>query len=201
MRMLKIFRESINQRHMAEIVETLRDGGIIIYPTDTMYALGCDALNNQAIERICQIKSLKSAKTNLSIVCHNISEVTNYAKFGNQEFKVMKQNLPGPFTFLLPALSRLPKAFKGRRTVGIRVPDDIIARTIVEQLGGPILSSTVEGGDVDYLCEPELIQETYGDQVDIVIDAGRGGSIPSTIVNCLDGDFEITRQGKGELII
>ncbi len=200
MKILNLLENNINERYLDEIVDALRDGGIIIYPTDTIYAIGCDALNNQAIETVCSIKSMKSAKTNLTIICHDISEVTEYAKFGNREFKVMKNNLPGPFTFILPALSRLPKAFKGRRTVGIRIPDSVIACRIVEQLGHPILSTTVEGKDDDYMTEPELIAETYErSDVDIVVAAGRGGVEPSTVVDCTGGDFEILRQGKGEL--
>lgn len=198
MKILTILEDNINEKYIDDIVETLQDGGIIIYPTDTVYAIGCDALNNQAIERICTIKSMKSAKTNLTIVCHDISEVTNYAKFDNREFREMKQHLPGPFTFIFPALSRLPKAFKGRHTVGIRIPDNAIARRIVEMLGHPILSTSVEGKDNDYICEPELLAETYANDVDIVIDNGRGETIPSTVVDCTNGDFEIIREGKGE---
>lgn len=199
MEVLKFFEDNLNDRFIDRIVETLRDGGIIIYPTDTVYAIGCDALNNQAIDRICTLKSMKSAKTNLTIICHDISEVTQYAKFGNQEFKVMKSNMPGPFTFIFPALSKLPKAFKGRRTVGIRIPDNVIARRIVEVFGHPILSTSVEGSDEDYMCEPELLAETYANDVDIIIDAGRGKMLTSTVVDCTGGGFEIIREGKGEL--
>lgn len=199
MEVLKFFEDNLNDRFIDRIVETLRDGGIIIYPTDTVYAIGCDALNNQAIDRICTLKSMKSAKTNLTIICHDISEVTQYAKFGNQEFKVMKSNMPGPFTFIFPALSKLPKAFKGRRTVGIRIPDNVIARRIVEVFGHPILSTSVEGSDEDYMCEPELLAETYAYDVDIIIDAGRGKTLTSTVVDCTGGGFEIIREGKGEL--
>ncbi len=200
MKVLSIIEDNINQRFLDEVVETLRDGGIVIYPTDTIYAIGCDALNNQAIERICAMKSMKSAKTNLSIICPDISDAAEYAKFDNNQFKMMKRNLPGPFTFIFPALSKLPKAFKGRRTVGIRIPDNIIARTIVENLGRPILSTSVMGQDEDYISEPELIAENYANTVDIVIDAGRGKVIPSTVVDCTSDDFEIVRQGIGELI-
>lgn len=201
MRILEINPDNINERYINETIETLRDGGIIIYPTDTVYAIGCDALNNQAIERICAIKSMKSAKTNLTIICHDISEVTEYAKFGNREFKAMKSNLPGPFTFIFPALSKLPKAFKGRRTVGIRIPDNAIARLLVSELGRPILSTSVEGKDEDYICEPGLLAESYENVVDIVVDAGRGSMHTSTIVDCTGGGFEIARQGKGELVL
>jgi tRNA threonylcarbamoyl adenosine modification protein (Sua5/YciO/YrdC/YwlC family) len=188
---------NINTRYIDEIVDCLRDGGIIVYPTDTVYALGCDALNNQAIERICSLKEMKSAKTNLSIICSDISEVAQYAKFDNTQFKMMKSHLPGPFTFIFPALSKLPKAFKGRRTVGIRIPENAIARAIVEALGRPILTTSVPGDDEDYRCEPELIAEAFQGSVDIVVDSGRGGLMPSTVVDCTGDEPEVTRQGKG----
>lgn len=199
MKIIEIKGGTLNGRALSEVIDCLEDGGIIVYPTDTVYALGCDALNNQAIERICAIKEMKSAKTNLSIICSEISEVSQYAKFDNSQFRLMKSYLPGPFTFILQALSRLPKAFKGRRTVGIRIPDNEIALTIEKELGRPILTTSVEGSDDDYRCEPSLIAETYKGSVDIVIDAGRGELEPSTIVNLTDGEPEIVRQGKGEL--
>lgn len=188
---------NINTRYIDEIVDCLHDGGIIVYPTDTVYALGCDALNNQAIERICSLKEMKSAKTNLSIICSDISEVAQYAKFDNTQFKMMKSHLPGPFTFIFPALSKLPKAFKGRRTVGIRIPENAIAQAIVEALGRPILTTSVPGDDEDYRCEPELIAEAFQGSVDIVVDSGRGGLMPSTVVDCTGDEPEVTRQGKG----
>lgn len=199
MKIIKIKGGTLSGRPLDEVIDCLEDGGIIIYPTDTVYALGCDAMNNQAIERICSIKEMKSAKTNLSIICSDISEVSQYAKFDNSQFRLMKSYLPGPFTFILQALSRLPKAFKGRRTVGIRIPDNDIAIAIEQALGKPILTTSVEGPDDDYRCEPELIAETYKGSVDIVIDAGRGSLEPSTVVDCTDGEPEIVRQGKGVL--
>lgn len=198
MKILNILEDNINQRHIDMVVDTLEKGGIIIYPTDTIYAIGCDALNNSAIERVCTLKAMKSAKTNLTIICNEISQITEYAKFSNREFKVLKQYLPGPYTFIFQALSKLPKAFKGRRTVGVRIPDNAIVRKIVETLGRPILSTSVEAADADYMCEPELIAESYQSSVDIVLDAGRGGSIPSTIIDCTSGDFEVIREGKGK---
>ena len=199
MKVLQILEDNINERYIEEIVAVLRDGGIIVYPTDTVYAIGCDALNNQAIERICALKSMKSAKTNLSIICSDISEVAQYAKFDNTQFRLMKNNLPGPFTFIFPAMSKLPKAFKGRRTVGIRIPENKIATAIEQELGHPILTTSVPAQDDDYRCEPELIAESLGAQVDIVVDSGRGGLIPSTVVDCTSSTPEIIRQGKGEL--
>lgn len=199
MKVLQILEDNINLRHIEEIAAVLRDGGIIVYPTDTVYAIGCDALNNQAIERICALKSMKSAKTNLSIICSDISEVAQYAKFDNTQFRLMKNNLPGPFTFIFPAMSKLPKAFKGRRTVGIRIPENKIATAIEQELGHPILTTSVPAQDDDYRCEPELIAEALGSYVDIVVDSGRGGLIPSTVVDCTSSEPEIIRQGKGEL--
>lgn len=199
MKVLQIIEDNINSRHIEEIASVLRDGGIIVYPTDTVYAIGCDALNNQAIERICALKSMKSAKTNLSIICSDISEVAQYAKFDNTQFRLMKNNLPGPFTFIFPAMSKLPKAFKGRRTVGIMIPENKIATAIEQELGHPILTTSVPAQDDDYRCEPELIAESLGAIVDIVVDAGRGGLIPSTVVDCTGSEPEIIRQGKGEL--
>ena len=199
MKVLPIIEKNINSRYIDEVARCLEDGGIIIYPTDTVYALGCDAMNNQAIERICSIKEMKSAKTNLSIICSDISEVAQYAKFDNVQFRLMKSNLPGPFTFIFPALSKLPKAFKGRRTVGIRIPQNEITLAIVQALGRPILTTSVPGRDEDYRCEPELMAEAHSSVVDIVVDAGRGELIPSTIVDCTGDEPEIIRQGKGEL--
>ena len=199
MRVLPIIEDNINMRHIEDIVCVLRDGGIIVYPTDTVYAIGCDALNNQAIERICSLKAMKSAKTNLSIICSDISEVSQYAKFDNLQFRLMKNNLPGPFTFILPAMSKLPKAFKGRRTVGIRIPENKIATAIEQELGHPILTTSVPAQDDDYRCEPELIAESLGNFVDIVVDSGRGGLVPATVIDCTSGEPEIIRQGKGEL--
>lgn len=199
MKVLQIIEDNINSKHIEEIVAVLRDGGIVVYPTDTVYAIGCDALNNQAIERICALKSMKSAKTNLSIICSDISEVAQYAKFDNTQFRLMKNNLPGPFTFIFPAMSKLPKAFKGRRTVGIRIPENKIATAIEKELGHPILTTSVPAQDDDYRCEPELIAEALETQVDIVVDSGRGGLIPSTVVDCTGSEPEIIRQGKGEL--
>ena len=200
MKILQLIEDNINSRHIEEIARVLRDGGIIVYPTDTVYAIGCDALNNQAIERICSLKAMKSAKTNLSVICGDISEVSQYAKFDNVQFRLMKNHLPGPFTLILPAMSKLPKAFKGRRTVGIRIPNCKIATAIEHELGHPILTTSVPAHDDDYRCEPELIAEALAGSVDIVVDAGRGGLPPSTVIDCTGAQPEIIRQGKGEFL-
>lgn len=202
MKLLKIFSDNPNERFIELAADAMRRGEIIIYPTDTLYALGCDALNNNAIEKICKLKGIKSEKTNLSIICESIGEVAKYAKVDNRQFRLLKENLPGPFTFILTALSKLPKAFKGRKTVGVRIPDNAIAVALVKALGNPIMTSSVEmDDDYDYMCEPELIAERYVNDVEIVIDGGRGGIEPSTVVDCTTDEPEIIRQGAGSLLL
>lgn len=202
--MVKIYPENPNPREVDKVVRTLREGGLVIYPTDTVYALGCDALNVRAVERICQIKGVNPQKSNLSIICYDLSNLSEYAKVSNAAFKLMKKHLPGPFTFILPTSSELPKIYKNRKEVGIRVPDNNIVRTIVRELGNPLLTMSVydrEDEEVEYSTDPELIDEKYADQVDLIIDGGYGGLEPSTVVDCTTDDFEILRQGKGELYI
>ena len=200
MKLLKVFKDNPNERFMELTADVMRRGGVVIYPTDTLYALGCDALNNNAIEKICKLKGLKSEKTNLSIICEDLSEVAKYARLDNANFRLLKDNLPGPFTFILPALSKLPKAFKGRKTVGVRIPDNAVSAALVKALGNPIMTTSVPVGDEeDYFTEPELIAERYIADVEIVIDAGRGGLVPSTIVDCTGEEPEVLRQGAGEL--
>ncbi len=199
MKVLKILENSINDKFIDLAVEALRNGDIIVYPTDTLYAIGCDALNNAAINKICKVKRINPDKTNLSIICDNISMAAEYARFDNNMFKLMKRNLPGPFTFIFPSSSSLPKVFKGRKTVGIRIPDNRIATEIVAKLGNPILSTTIEYEDEDYAISPELIAETYANIAAIMIDGGDGGLIPSTVVDCTGNDIEIIREGKGTL--
>lgn len=199
MKILKMYTSNINDRFMDEVIETLKDGGIIIYPTDTLYAIGCNALNNNAIERICKIKGINSQRTNLSIVCSDISQASQYARIDNRAFQLLRENLPGAFTFILPTASTLPKAFKGRKAVGIRVPDNAIAREITSRLGNPILTTSIEwDDDPEDGCNPQAIAMKYEDVVDIVIDGGYGELTPSTVVDCLDSSSpEITREGKG----
>ena len=201
--LLKIHPDNPNSREIARAVTILRDGGLIIYPTDTLYAIGCDALNSRAVEKICKLKGVDPHKSNLSVICSDLSNLSEYARVSNDAFKLMKANLPGPFTFLLPTSSRLPKIYKNRKEVGIRVPDNNIARALVYELGNPILSmSLFEADDLTdeaYKTNPELIYEMFGHQVELVIDGGIGGTEPSTIVSCLETPFEIIREGKGEL--
>ncbi len=199
MKLLKVIPDNPNERFIDMAVDALNNGRLIIYPTDTLYALGCDALNNNAVEEICKIKGIKSEKTNLSIICESISQAAEYSRINNVVFALMKNNLPGPFTFILPALSQLPKAFKKRKAVGIRIPDNNIAMELVKKLGHPIMTTSIKYDDDDYGCEPELIAENYTNMVDVIIDAGRGNLMPSTIVDCTTDEYEITREGKGIL--
>ena len=200
--LIKLYEKNNNPKDLARIVEVLEEGGIIIYPTDTMYAMGCHALKERAIERICKFKGIDPRKHNLSIICYDLSNISEYAKVDNNTFKLMKRNLPGPFTFILNIGSRLPKIFKNRKEVGIRVPDYAAIREICQLLDAPILTTTLpleDGEDIEYITTPELIAEKFGDEADIIIDGGIGGVEPSTVVNCTEGEAEIVRQGKGWL--
>lgn len=201
--LIKLYNENPNQREIDKIAEILRAGGLIIYPTDTVYAIGCNALNVRAVEQICKIKGINPAKSNLSIICYDLSNISEYAKVDNTTFKLMKKNLPGPFTFILNTTSSLPKIYKNKKTVGIRVPNNNIIREIVHTLGNPILTTSIKDDDevIEYTTDPELIHEKYQNIVDLVIDGGYGGIEGSTIVDCTGEDSEIIRQGKGELII
>lgn len=200
--LIKIYPENPNPKEVGKVVATLRYGGLVVYPTDTVYAIGCDALNVRAVERICRIKGVNPQKSNLSIICYDLSNISEYAKVSNAAFKLMKKNLPGPFTFILPTSSELPKIYKNRKEVGIRVPDNNIVRTLVQELGNPLLTMSVHDEDeiIEYSTDPELIEEKYGNQVDIVIDGGYGGLEGSTVVDCTTDDFTVVRQGKGELL-
>lgn len=201
--LVKIYPENPNQKEIDKVVKVLQDGGLVVYPTDTVYAIGCDALNVRAVEKICQMKGVNPQKSNLSIICYDLSNLSEYAKVNNAAFKLMKRHLPGPFTFILPTSSELPKIYKKRKEVGIRVPDNMIIRTLVQALGNPILTMSVHDEDelIEYSTDPELIYEKYENRVDIVIDGGYGGTEASTVVDCTTDDFEIVRQGKGELFL
>lgn len=199
--LIKLYNENPNQREIDKIVSALHDGGIVIYPTDTLYAIGCDALNVRAVEKICNLKGINPEKSNLSIICNDLSIMSEYAKVDTPTFKLMKRNLPGPFTFILTTTSSLPKIYKKKKTVGIRVPDNNIIREIVAMLGNPVLSTSVkdENDEIEYTTNPELIHEKWQDFAEIVIDGGIGGIEPSTVVDCTSGEPVIIRQGKGEL--
>lgn len=200
--LLKLYEKNNNPKELERIVQILEDGGVIIYPTDTMYAIGCHALKERPIERICKLKGIDPRKNNLSIICCDLSNISEYAKVDNATFKLMKRNLPGAFTFILNTGSKLPKIFKNRKEVGIRIPDNNIILEICRLLDAPILTTTIpldDDEDVEYQTVPELIEEKYGWDVDLVIDGGIGGIKPSTVVDCTKGEAEIVRQGKGEL--
>ncbi|MFV0469552.1 MAG: L-threonylcarbamoyladenylate synthase [Dysgonomonas sp.] len=201
--LVKIYPENPNQKEIDKVVEVLKEGGLIIYPTDTVYAMGCDALNVRAVEKICKMKGINPDKNNLSIICYDLSNISEYAKVDNTTFKLMKKNLPGAFTFILPTTSNLPKIYKNRKTVGIRIPDNNIIRELVRNLGSPILTTSIKDDDelIEYSTDPELINEKYEDQIDAIVDGGYGGIEASTIVDCTSGEPEIIRQGKGELVL
>ena len=191
-------------RDLQRIVDILADGGIVIYPTDTMYAIGCHALKERAVERICKLKNIDPTKSHLSIICYDLSSISEYARISTPVFKLMKRNLPGPFTFILPGLSKLPKIFRNRQgqEVGIRMPDHPVLREIARLLDAPIMTTTLPVTDdmePEYATDPELINEAFGKQVDLVIDGGIGSLEVSTVVDCTGDDPAILRQGKGEL--
>ncbi len=199
---IRLYDKNNNQRDIDRILQVLQDGGVIIFPTDTAYAIGCHALKERAIEKICRLKGLNPGKHRFSIICYDLSDISQYVKVDNATFKLMKRNLPGPFTFVLPSGNRLPKIFSNRKEVGIRVPDNNIIREICRQLEAPILTTTIpydESEDIGYLTDPELIAEKFCDDVDVIINGGAGGFEYSTIVNCIGGEPEIIRQGKGIL--
>ena len=200
---IKLYNKNNNPEVIQQIVDILNDGGIIIYPTDTMYAMGCHALKERAIEKICKFKNIDPRKNNLSIICSDLSNISEYASIDNRTFKLMKKNLPGPFTFILKTDSRLPKIFRNRKEVGIRVPDNDIIQEIVRLLDAPILTTTLprdDNEDIEYITDPELIDEKFNSDIDLVIDGGIGGVEPSTVVNCCEGEPEIVREGKGILV-
>ena len=197
-----MFNENPNLREILKIVEVLRKGGLIIYPTDTIYGLGCDITNTKAVEKVARIKNVKVEKNNFSFICSDLSHISDFTKpISNSVFKLMKKNLPGPFTFILEANNNVPKYFKGKKTVGIRVPDNNIIREIVRELGNPILSTSVRDEDeiLEYTTDPELIYEKYQDIAEVIIDGGFGEFMPSTIVDCTGDEIVIVREGKGVL--
>ena len=199
--LLKIYPENPNPKDIRQVVEVLRNGGIIIYPTDTVYGLGCDITNAKAVEKIAQLRNVKVEKSNFSFICSDLSHLSGFSKpVSNQVFKLLKRNLPGPFTFIINANSNVPKYFKGKKkTVGVRIPDNSIIIEIVRELGNPIMSTSIHDDDeiIEYSTDPELIHEKYNDIADLVIDGGFGDNIPSTIVDCTDEVPVVIRQGKG----
>lgn len=187
-------------RQIKTVVECLLDGGVIIYPTDTIYGLGCDIFNHKAIERIARIKNVDPNKANFSFVCYDLSDLATYTKsISTSLYRLLKNHLPGPYTFIMPSSKEVPKILKSKKnTVGIRVPDNTIARTIVKELGHPILSTTLPGAMVEEYTDPELMEANFYKLVDIVIDGGIGGMTPSTIVDCTGDEPVLTRKGLGK---
>ncbi|SNR59615.1 translation factor SUA5 [Lutibacter agarilyticus] len=199
---VKIFEENPNEREIEKVVKVLKKGGLIIYPTDTVYGLGCDITNTKAMEKVAKIKGVKLNKAKFSFICSDLSNLSDYVKqIDNSTFKILKRALPGPYTFILPGSTNLPKAFKHRSTVGIRVPDNNIVRDLVKMLGNPIVSTSIYDEDdlVEYTTDPELIFEKWKDIVDVVIDGGYGDNTPSTVIDLSDGEIEIVREGKGSI--
>lgn len=201
---LRLYNENPNPREVRKIVDVLHDGGIIIYPTDTVYGLGCDITNVKAVEKVARFKGIQIEKANFSFICSDLSHISDFTKpISNSVFKLMKKNLPGPFTFILEANNNVPRYFKGKKkTVGIRIPANSIILEITRELGNPILSTSIRDKDeiVEYTTDPELIYEKYQDFADIVVDGGYGELTPSTVIDCTSNPFEIIREGKGKLI-
>jgi tRNA threonylcarbamoyl adenosine modification protein (Sua5/YciO/YrdC/YwlC family) len=201
--LLKIYNKEPAPRHIHKVVDTLNKGGIVVFPTDTIYGMGCSLVQSRAVDRITKIKGVKKEKANFSIIVNNLSMLSEFARpIENNLFRLMRKNLPGPFTFILNANNNVPKLFQSKKkTIGIRVPDNNIIRAIVEELGHPVLTTSIRDEDqvIEYTTDPELIYEKYRKEVDIVIDGGYGDNEASTVVDCTSGEAVIVRQGKGIL--
>jgi len=201
--LIRIYPENPNEKAIEQVADVLRKGGLIIYPTDTIYGLGCDITNHKAIEAVCRLRHIKPDKANFSFICYDLSHISDYIKpIDNATFRVLKKALPGPFTFIFNASHNVPRLLSSnKKTVGIRVPDNNVAREIVRVLGNPILSTSIHDEDdiMEYSTDPELIHEKYKDHVSLVIDGGYGGNVASTVVDCTQGDFDVIREGKGDL--
>lgn len=201
---IKIYPENPNQKEIEKVVKVLKEGGLIIYPTDTVYGLGCDITNTKALEKIAKIKGIKLEKANFSFVCSDLSNLSDYVKqIDTSTFKILKRALPGPYTFILPGNNNLPKEFKKKKTVGIRVPDNNIVIEIVKKLGNPIVSTSIKDDDeiLEYTTDPELIYEKWNNIVDLVIDGGYGDNEASTVIDLSGHEPEIIREGKGSVEI
>jgi len=202
--LLKMYEDNPSERHIRQVVDVLRDGGLVIFPTDTLYGLGCDINHHRAIERMAKLKGLDFTNAKFSFICYDLSSLSEYCKqVDTPIYKIMKKNLPGPFTFILHASSKVPKILKNKKkTIGIRVPNNNIIREIVKELGNPILTTSIHDNEdeiLEYITDPELIYEKYEEIVDIVIDGGYGKIVGSTIVNCTGDEIEIIREGEKEL--
>lgn len=202
--LIRIYEENPNPKEIAKVVDVLKKGGLVIYPTDTVYGLGCDITNTSALEKIARIKNVKLEKANFSFICEDLSNLSEYAKqIDNSTFKILKRNLPGPYTFILPGSNNLPTVFKKKKTVGIRVPDNAICQAIVNKLGNPIVSTSIKDDDevIEYTTDPELIAEKWDKLVDMVVDGGYGDNVASTVIDLTEGEPEVIREGKGDLAL
>ena len=200
--LLKIYPENPNPKALQKVVEVLKRGGVVIYPTDTVYGLGCDITNVKALERIAKIKGVKLERSNFSFICHDLSNLSDYVtQIETPIFKLLKRTLPGPYTFILPGANTLPHPFKKKKTVGIRIPDNSIALGIVEALGNPIVSTSIHDEDeiLEYTTDPELIYEKWSSKVDLVIDGGYGDNQPSTVIEVKGTEVSLIREGKGSI--
>lgn len=200
--LIKIYNENPNPKEIEKVVNVLKNGGLIIYPTDTVYGLGCDITNTKALEKVAKVKGIKLEKANFSFICKDLSNLSDYVKqIDTTTYKILKRALPGAYTFILPGSNNLPKVFKKKKTVGIRVPNNTIARTIVQELGNPIISTSIYDEDdvIEYTTDPELIFEKWKNTVDIVINGGYGDNQPSTVIDLTTDQPEVIRQGKGSL--
>ena len=201
---IKIYNDNPSQKAIDKVVAVLKRGGLVIYPTDTVYGLGCDISNNKALEKIAQIKGVKLEKAKFSFICNNLSHLSDYVKqIDSTTFKILKKALPGPYTFILPGSNNLPKVFKKKKAVGIRIPDNNVTRTLVESLGNPIVTTSIRDDDdvLEYTTDPELIFEKWEKLVDVVIDGGYGDNQASTVIDFTEGYPEVIREGKGSLDI
>ena len=200
--LIQIHPENPQPRLIKQVAECLKDGGVIIYPTDTIYGLGCDIAKHKAVERICVIKNIDPQKAQLSFICRDLSNLSDYTKsIDTPLYRLLKSYLPGPYTFILPASKQVPKILQSKKhSIGLRIPDNIICHHILEELGNPILSASLPGDMVEEYTDPEVIYEKFGHAVDFVIDGGIGSMIPSTIVDCTTDDWQVTRQGQGEIV-
>ena len=201
---IKIYNKNPNAKAIAKVIKVLKNGGLIIYPTDTVYGLGCDISNNKALEKIARLKNVKLDKANFSFICHDLSNLSEYVKqIDTPTYKILKRALPGPYTFILNGSNNLPRVFKKKKTVGIRIPDNNIIREIVKELGNPIITTSIRDDDdlIEYTTDPELIYEKWQSKVDLVIDGGYGDNRPSSIIDLTKEEIEIIREGKGDIHI
>tara|TARA_R110002124_G_scaffold227889_1_gene393213 strand:+ start:119651 stop:120268 length:618 start_codon:yes stop_codon:yes gene_type:complete len=202
--LIKLYEENPNPKEVKKVVDIIRNGGLVIYPSDTVYALGCDITNNRALERVARIKGVKLEKANFSFVCEDLSNLSDYVKqIDSSTFRILKRALPGPYTFILPGNNNLPTVFKKKKEVGIRVPNNSIPRALVRELGNPIISTSIKDEDevIEYTTDPELIFEKWEHLVDVVIDGGYGDNIPSTVIDLTGSEPVLVREGKGSLEI